>query len=82
MSPFFCGEGAPDWIVPVAGGIAKFPLPVGLPYKTDSRGYPSPSDCGKKEFGVYYPTEAVGQAFQALYVQRLLRCIGLTRVKS
>jgi endoglycosylceramidase len=36
LSPFFCGEGAPDYLVPRPDLIAKFPLPIGMPYKTVS----------------------------------------------
>ncbi len=52
LSPFFCGEGAPDWVVQPAGGVASFPLPIAFPYK--GRPHPLPSECAKREFGTYY----------------------------
>ncbi len=64
-SPFFCGEGFPDYLVAPPGGLSSFPLPVSLPYKTNSStGYPV--SC-PKSFGEYYATAAVAEAFQALY---------------
>lgn len=65
LSPFFCGEGAPDWAVHPAGGVATFPLPVAFPYK--GKPHPSPSECAKRQFGEYYMSAAVGKAFQQLY---------------
>lgn len=65
MSPFFCGEGAPDFLVPRPSGLEKFPMPIALPYATNATtGYPV--SC-PKSFGIYYPTFAVAEAFQALY---------------
>jgi endoglycosylceramidase len=65
MSPFFCGEGAPDYLVQPAGGLAEFPLPVRLPYK--GRPYPTAEECFSRGFGDYYPAAAVGKSFQQLY---------------
>ncbi len=65
MSPFFCGEGAPDFLVPRPTGLAAFPMPVALPYAPNpATGYPR--SC-PKSFSIYYPTFGVAEAFQALY---------------
>jgi endoglycosylceramidase len=65
LSKYFCGEGAPDFLVPIQRGLTSFPVPVALPYALNhSTGYPV--SC-PKSFGLYYPTFAVAEAFQALY---------------
>jgi hypothetical protein len=64
----FCGEGAPDWaVLPYLNESAAFPLPIAQPYNLTSSGYPSRSDCLKSSFALYYPTSAVGNAFQDFY---------------
>jgi endoglycosylceramidase len=42
MSPKFCGEGVPDWVVDVGSSDIKFPEPVSLfAYVQGPNGYPS-----------------------------------------
>lgn len=71
MSPFFCGEGAPDYLVQpyLPEGLSSFPLPISLPYKTNAsnNNYPLSQLCQSKPFAAYYPTSAVGKTFQRLY---------------
>ncbi len=65
ISPFFCGEGAPDFLIRPPTGLEAFPMPVAPPYgRNASTGYPL--SC-PKSFGIYYPTFAVAEAFQNLY---------------
>jgi hypothetical protein len=64
----FCGEGAPDWaVLPYLNESAAFPLPIAQPYNLTPDGYPSRADCLKSSFALYYPTAAVGNAFQDFY---------------
>lgn len=70
LSPKFCVEGMPDWIVDTQDA-KPFPFPlenVVDAYKINNEtGYPDPEDCKKNDWGNYYFSEAVCKAFQNLY---------------
>lgn len=68
FSPFFCGEGAPDWAIDQAAAAHAFPWPVAASMPiNETTGYPQSAACLSRPFADYYPTDAVGVAFQALY---------------
>lgn len=67
LSRYFCGEGIPDWAVTYGRPVKPFPEPVAQPYAVDDKGYPDLATCLNKSFATYYPTNAAGAAFQALY---------------
>lgn len=69
LSPYWCGEGLPDW-----AAIAKnltFPFPKPAVWQTiptePGTGYADLKTCLKWVFGVFYLSEAVNQGFQSLY---------------
>ena len=81
-SPFFCGNGFPDWATHVAGykplpnasedqyGAAPFPKPVrgeALPRDAHTGYVPHKACAATAPFPEYYLAEATGVAFQALY---------------
>jgi len=69
FSRYFCGEGAPDWLVP-QNSTLEFPLPVREPSTLivdPVTGYPNISSCEETAFFQYYFTGAVGNGFQQLY---------------
>eukprot|EP00003_Mantamonas_plastica_P024694 TRINITY_DN4650_c0_g1_i1.p1 TRINITY_DN4650_c0_g1~~TRINITY_DN4650_c0_g1_i1.p1 ORF type:complete len:512 (-),score=166.55 TRINITY_DN4650_c0_g1_i1:62-1426(-) len=71
FSPFFCGEGAPDWAVHVPNNTATFPFPAvfkDIP-RDPKTGYPEVKVCLElvKTFAKYYFAEATGEAFASLY---------------
>lgn len=53
----------------LTGDAEPFPYPLSsTPYKINPKtGYPYPSDCGKREWGDYYFSEAASKAFQSIY---------------
>jgi endoglycosylceramidase len=63
----FCGEGLPEWAA--IANVTNFPWPLqSTPYNVTPDGMPNPSNqCDKFGWASYYPTQAVGQAFQNLY---------------
>ena len=65
----FCGEGMPDWAIkPADSFLTKFPAPlfnIKLEYGPD--GYPTKESCLKNEFGTYYATYQVEDAYQNLW---------------
>jgi endoglycosylceramidase len=68
MSPKFCGEGVPDWVVDVGSSDIKFPEPVSLfAYVQGPNGYPSIKNCSLHFWSKYYLADATGTAFQNLY---------------
>lgn len=56
LSAFMCGEGIPDWAVPVeVPGVAAFPIPVtDTAYARDEHGYIDRETCLEKTFASYY----------------------------
>jgi endoglycosylceramidase len=68
ISPYLCGEGMPDWLVKKILGGLEFPQPVAPHIDVDpNTGYPLLEECLKREFALYYLTDAVGIVFQKLY---------------
>lgn len=62
----FCGEGAPDWVVPL--NSHSFPEPVTLrSWSTDATGMPLQTDCHSKNFGVFNMALETNQAVQAMW---------------
>jgi len=58
-----CGEGWPDWAV----NRTDFPAPVDAKIRFDDQGHAIISDCLKIDFGKYYKSHDVRNAFKALY---------------
>jgi endoglycosylceramidase len=67
MSPKFCGEGFPGWAA--QANTTNFPYPLrAAPFNVSkATGVPTGRQCGDYEWGLYYPTQATGEAFQNLY---------------
>lgn len=65
----YCGEGMPDWAVrPHTSFLTKFPAPLwGISMEYDADGYPTLKSCLERDFGVYYATYAVMDAYQDLW---------------
>lgn len=71
MSRLYCGEGAPDYISQCDdNATAVFPKPVDDRMPRDEHGYPLLSACLKRNFGMYYFTDAVGECFHNLYTNQ------------
>lgn len=64
----FCGEGFPDWAVRKQDTVTKFPFPLKLDLQWGTDGYPTKESCLKYEFGTYYSTYAVMNAYNDLYI--------------
>ncbi|KAJ3534744.1 hypothetical protein NM208_g7418 [Fusarium decemcellulare] len=70
MAKQFCGNGFPSWFVkkdwtPI---WKRFPVPLSLPFTTDSNGFPSPeSQCNTIDWYLAYTSAAVSNAFGRLY---------------
>jgi len=68
LSPLFCVEGMPDWMINT-DGAEPFPYPLSAePFAVNPEtGYPYQEDCQKNPWGNYYFTEAATKAFQNIY---------------
>lgn len=65
----YCGEGMPDWAIrPHTNFLTKFPAPLwGIKMEYDADGYPTMKSCLERDFGFYYTTYAVMDAYQDLW---------------
>jgi len=66
ISRKFCGEGAPEWLVPTSHGL-PFANPSAPRLPLDDEGMPVLKECLKRPFFHYYFSDKVGIAFQELY---------------
>lgn len=68
-SPFFCGEGFPDWaVIPSKNNLFPYPVFPRSEFHFDPKTqYPLIEDCLKQPFFKYYLTVAASEAFQNLY---------------
>jgi len=70
LSRYYCGEGAPDWLIKPLIPPHKFPWPLFKEYELDEHGYPKIEQClSAANFGEYYLTEAINNAFDQLYIK-------------
>jgi len=68
LSPYWCGEGVPDWAAIAPNLTFPFPKPaVWQDIPKDPNGYANLKTCLKWVFGVFYLSEAVNAGFQSLY---------------
>jgi endoglycosylceramidase len=68
LSPYWCGEGVPDWAAIAQNLTFQFPKPaVWEEIPKDPNGYANLKTCLKWVFGVFYLSEAVNAGFQSLY---------------
>jgi len=70
FSPYFCGEGAPNFAVESSPYSPKFPQPVeSQPFPVDPvTGYPNLTQClNITNFAEFYFADKVGSSFQSLY---------------
>lgn len=69
LSAFMCGEGIPDWAVPVeVPGVAAFPIPVtDTAYERDENGYIDRETCLEKTFASYYNSEQTQTIYECLF---------------
>jgi len=58
-----CGEGFPDWAV----NRTDFPAPLEVNITFDDQGHAKIADCTKVDFGKFYSTNDVKNAFKAFY---------------
>lgn len=69
LSPYWCGEGLPDWAAKSPNISMQFPKPAvwtEIP-RDPGTGYANLEACLKIPFGVFYLSEAVNAGFQSLY---------------
>ena len=69
LSPYWCGEGVPDWAALAPNISMQFPKPAvwGDFPRDPNTGYASIDACLKYNFGLFYFSEAVNAGFQSLY---------------
>lgn len=68
LSPYWCGEGVPDWAAIASNLTYEFPKPaVWQDIPKEPNGYANLQSCLKYVFGVFYLSEAVNAGFQSLY---------------
>jgi endoglycosylceramidase len=67
LNEHFCGQGMPDYLLKYIPSSKAFPQPVKKSIGVDTNGVPLGEECKKTMFALYYFTEAVGTAFDALY---------------
>ena len=69
FSRYFCGEGVPDWVAQKLGDqvLSSFPSPIAPNMTRDpTTKYPVLDECLKRDFGVYYLSQAVMNGFKML----------------
>jgi endoglycosylceramidase len=65
LSPSFCGEGVPDFVLDP--NAKKFPLPAFPPLALGPDGLPTRAACLNNTFFKYYFADGVAKTFQRLY---------------
>ncbi|KAJ5067604.1 cellulase [Anaeramoeba ignava] len=67
LSPKFCGEGVPDYIVDP--GVVPFPEPyLPYPFPVDEHGYPNLTQCLEHNFLYYYFSDGACRTFEKIFL--------------
>ena len=69
ISRYYCGEGAPDYLIQQLTEGVRFPRPIPYEIHNDQDGYPYLDQCLNHPFWHSYFSDKVGLAFQKMYTK-------------